>query len=195
MRHLIVLVLVFVGFTSCHKSKRRVSISQTRERTLFDERFSADIKDYPPLSWRAIPTTRFRLKNYLAGPTEEVQIFFGLTQGEVLQNANRWLGQFSAPVASDLSFFGTVPLLGAQAYLVEAEGKFGGGMGQESKENYALLGVIRPQEDGVITIKMVGPQADVAALREDFLEYARTLERHDPQTTPENNKFSLKDDE
>jgi len=177
--------------SSCHESEKIITVSEKRERTLFDERFSADIKDRPPLGWRAIPTTQFRLKNYLAGPDEQVQIFFGITQGEVLQNANRWLGQFSISPAADLDAFKNVPMLGAQAYLVEASGKFGGGMGQAPKDDHGLLGLIRPQKGNVLTIKMTGPKSSVEGLREEFLEYARTLEQHAPQMIPDGNTFKV----
>ncbi len=183
--------LCILALSSCDSGEKTINVSETRERTLFDERFSADIKDHPPLSWRAIPTTQFRLKNYLTGPNEEVQIAFGIVQGEVLGNANRWLGQFGVSPAANLDFFGKVPVLGAQAYLVEAEGDFGGGMGQKAKADQALVGIIRPQRDNVITIKMTGPREAVAAARDELLEYAKSLEVHSPQITPKENQFQL----
>jgi len=188
MRIFAIFALLACTLTSCEQKVRSISISGTRERTLFDERFSGNIKDLPPISWRAIPVTQFRLKNFVAGPDDAVQIFLGQTQGNALDNANRWLGQFGANRAGNLEYFGKLEVLGVRSYLVEAEGDYGGGMGQEAQKDYAVVGVIRPQKTGVITIKMIGPKAAVAGVKEEFLEYCRSLAFHAPhyiEKTPE----------
>lgn len=179
MRLRLFLLPLFLG--SCGEKDASVTVEEQRPRTLFDERSAGNILDQPPLSWRAIPGDQFRLKNYVAGPEEQVQVFLGQTQGKVLENANRWLGQFGQKPETSLEFFGRLKVLGVQSYLVEAEGDFGGGMGGDAQKDQALVGVIRPQKDGIISIKMTGPVDAVAQVRDEFLAYCRSLEVYAPQ--------------
>lgn len=181
MRLLLVLCCL-LAVPACKEKIPVVKIEQKRERTLFDEKFSGNLLDNPPPSWRAIPGTDFRLKNYLAGPNEEVEIFFGQSKGSVLDNANRWRGQFGEEPAADLSNFTTVAFADFQGYLVEVSGSFGGGMGAAPKENWGLLGAIAAySNDSIMTVKMTGPAEVVMQLKPEFLAYIESLRLHAPQ--------------
>lgn len=172
---------------SCHESDRSISISksETRALTLFDQRFPGNIKDIPPLEWRRIPGTQMRIINYLAGPDDSVQIFLGQSGGGILPNANRWLGQFGLPQAESFEAFQTIKVLERETYLIEAKGNFGGGMGQEPKKNQGLIGFIRPSGQDVITLKMTGPADAVAAERDRFMAYSKSLKFVSPQLLSE----------
>lgn len=179
--------LLFLG-VSCHESDRSILVTETRELTLFDQTFPGTVKDLPPLEWRRIHGTQMRALNYLAGPDDSVQIFMGNSGGGVLGNANRWLGQFGEAQAASLDAFEKIEVLGREAQLIEATGDFGGGMGQLPQKNHGLLGFIRSQGgDAVLTLKMTGPADAVAAERERFLAYAKSLEFVDPAGIPEKN--------
>ena len=166
-------------FTSCHESEQSIQVTETRELTLFDQKYPGNIKDRPPLSWRRIPPTQFRSVNFVGGPDETVEIFAGNSGGGALTNANRWLGQFElSPVPSEETF-GKIEILGRESLLVEATGSYNPGMGAEPKENYALLGAIRQSGPDVLTYKMVGPVEAVESMREEFMTYCKTLEQVD----------------
>ena len=171
---------------SCHESERSISVSETRELTLFDRKYPGNIKDVPPLEWRRIPGTQMRILNYVAGPDDSVQLFLGQSGGGVLGNANRWLGQFGVARAESLDAFETVVVLDVESYLIEAQGDFGGGMGQKPQEDHGLLGLILPQTgESVITIKMTGPEDAVKAERDRFLAYVQSITFNGPQILEE----------
>ncbi|MEN8695558.1 MAG: hypothetical protein ACN4GG_05395 [Akkermansiaceae bacterium] len=175
---------LFLG-VSCHESDRSISVSETRELTLFDHKYPGNIKDVPPLEWRRIPGTQMRILNYVAGPDDSVQIFLGQSGGGILPNGNRWLGQFGLPKVETVDAFQKIEALEQDAYLIEAKGDFGGGMGQEPKKNQGLIGFIRPSGEDVITLKMTGPADAVAAERDRFLAYSKALQFVAPQLLSE----------
>lgn len=175
---------LFLG-VSCHESERSISTTETRELTLFDQKYPGNVKDRPPLEWRRIPGTQMRVLNYVAGPDDSVQIFMGNSTGGVLPNANRWLGQFGKDKATGVEAFERIEVLERETVLVEIQGDFGGGMGQEAKKDQALMGFLRETGDELLTLKMTGPVEAVAAERQRFLNYAKSLEILAPQLLPE----------
>ena len=67
-------------------------------------------------------------------------------------------------------------ILGTDGYIVECSGDLAASMGNEGKKDQGLLGFVRQSGDDVLTLKMVGSAADVAAQKEAFLAYASSLE-------------------
>ena len=169
MRISALIALVAALLTSCHESERAISVTETRELTLFDQKYQANIKDRPPLAWRRIPGTENRALNYVTGPDDSVEIFMGIFGGGVLPNANRWLGQFGLDPAASLDSFTKMEILGTDGYIVECSGDLAASMGNEGKKDQGLLGFVRQSGDDVLTLKMVGSAADVAAQKEAFL--------------------------
>jgi len=100
----------------------------------------------------------------------------GVFGGGVLPNANRWLGQFGLDPAPSLASFTKLEILGKDAYIVEASGDLKASMGNEGAKDQGLLGFVRQSGEETITLKIVGPAADVAAQKEAFLAYASSLE-------------------
>ena len=96
-------LLTVLGATlSCQKQKDEITVTEQRELTMFDEKLPSNIIDEPADTWRQIPSTDFRLLNYLGGEKENVEIFIGVSGGGLLGNANRWMGQFGqAEVSSE----------------------------------------------------------------------------------------------
>jgi hypothetical protein len=171
---------------SCHETDRSILVTETRELTLFDRTYPGKIKDYPPLAWRRIHGTQMRALNYLAGPDDSVQIFMGTSGGGVLGNVNRWLDQYGVSTPASLESLEKIEVLGREAYLVEATGDFGGGMGQLPKKNQSVMGLVRSQGgEDVLTLKMTGPAKAVAAERERFIAYAKALEVFSPEVFDE----------
>ena len=180
MRLPVLLALTTTIFVSCKDSEQSIIVTETRPLTLYDQKYPGDIHDRPPLEWRRIPSTRFRAVNFVAGENDTVEIFMGNSRGNIIANANRWLGQFGAEPKASREDFPTVEILGASSALIEAEGNYTPGMGAPDAESYALVGAIRATGDEVLTFKMVGPIQEVSKLREDFLTYCTSLTFHSP---------------
>jgi hypothetical protein len=175
MRNLVLLASAATLLLSCSEPEKSIHVTETRPLTLHDRHYPGNLKDQPPVGWRRLPGTQFRLINYLAGPNEEVEIVMGETQGQILENANRWLGQFGLTPLQTEEYLGKTEMLGRPAFIVEGSGTYSPGMGQAPKEGYSLIGVIRQSSSNIITLKMTGPTAAVEAQREAFFEYMRSF--------------------
>ena len=95
--------------------------------------------------------------------------------GGVEANAQRWLKQFSAKAGAEKTE--TQEIGGVKVTLVSTEGTFSSGMpGGEAKpmENYALLGAMIENPEGLVFVKMTGPTETVKGAREKFLEFLKT---------------------
>jgi hypothetical protein len=160
-------------------------VSDTRPLTLYDQDYPGDLKDQPPVTWRRIPGTKFRIINYVAGKDENVEIFLGESKGEVLGNANRWLGQFGLTPLQSQEFLGKTTMMDREAFIVEAKGTYVPGMGQPNQENCALIGIIRPSGSNIITLKMIGPADEVESMREEFHQYVQSFTPIDVANLPD----------
>lgn len=176
-------LLAAFAFLSCQKKEHSVVVDQQRELTMFDKQHPINIADAPPNDWRQIPSTQFRQINYLAGKNEEVEVFIGKAGGDVIANATRWLGQFKKPPVTALDGLTSMKLMGTQAYLLEAKGDYTPGMGKAPVPNQALFGALLSTGDGVLTVKMVGPADEVEKMRQDFLDYCKSLRLDDVNRT------------
>ena len=95
--------------------------------------------------------------------------------GGVEANAQRWLKQFSGK--ADAQKTEVQDIGGVKVTLVSTEGTFSSGMpGGEAKtmENYALLGAMIENPEGLVFVKMTGPTETVKGAREKFLEFVKT---------------------
>ena len=173
---IVLIVTAAILLTGCRKSEPSIYVTETRRLTLHDEVYPGDYKDAPPMGWRRLPVTQFRLINYVAGDKDSVEIVMGETQGDVLANANRWLGQFGLSPVQSLEFLGKTEMLGRNAYLVEGDGTYSPGMGRPPTEGCAMIGVIRESSINLITLKMIGPAEEVEKQREAFFKYMRSFE-------------------
>lgn len=175
MRNLVLLATAATLFAGCGEPEKSIHVTDTRPITLHDRHYPGNLKDLPPADWRRLPGTQFRLINYIAGKDDSVEIVMGETQGQVLENANRWLGQFGlTPLQSD-EYLGKTEMLGRPAFIVEGSGTYNPGMGKGAKEGYAMIGIIRQSSSNIITLKMTGPADEVEAQREALYEYMRSI--------------------
>ncbi len=181
--------IVFVG---C-EDKSEVVVTETRRATtkdespkLFatpDERFRnarpSPVQAETPEGWREVPSSEFRLLNYRFGETGLGEVWVSLSAGSVLDNVNRWLGQFGAAplTAAQLAELRAVPIADTTGVWVEAEGEYASGMGAPPKPGYALAGVIAESDGQILTAKMVGPRAEVESAKEQLETFARSLRR------------------
>lgn len=184
--------LAFV--TSCEKKAAEVTVTETRPATTrdaaprlsatSDERFR-DAKPSPvtaptPAGWLAQPATQMRLLNYRFGASGTGEVWVTLSQGSVLENANRWFKQFGAPEL-DAAGFAKLPaaeLAGGKGVWVTAEGSYDAGMaamGAGPKDGYALAGVIALVKGQILTVKMVGLKDEVVAAKPALETYVSSV--------------------
>ncbi|MEO5716825.1 MAG: hypothetical protein ABIT37_25320 [Luteolibacter sp.] len=184
------LIASAVMFSSCQE-KKEVVVTEMREATsrdkapkLFatsDERFR-DAKPSPvkgdlPEGWLALPASQFRLLNYRFGESGMGEVWVSLANGTVLDNVNRWLGQFGATKLDPAGLEKLPPatIAGTTGKWVEATGDYVGGMGADPKPGFALAGVVTSIGGQILTLKMVGPKAEVEAAKPVLENFAKSL--------------------
>lgn len=171
------LVGICLFATSCERKADRVTIEETRRVTakdgkpkLFatsDERFRdakpSPVKGDAPESWLALPSSQFRELNYRFGESGLGEVYVSLSGGGVGENVNRWVQQFGRDALSsvDLAAMDRAEIAGSEGVWVEAAGEYASGMGQEAKPGYALAGVVAEVDGRILTVKMIGPEAEV----------------------------------
>jgi len=184
------LLATLVLLNSCEE-KKEVTVTETRAATtrdvapkLFatsDERFRdakpSPVKGDAPAGWLALPASQFRLLNYRFGESGMGEVWVSLAQGSVLDNVNRWFKQFGAEAVDQaaLAKLPTVTLAGAPGVFVTAAGDYAGGMGAPPKPGFALAGVVAAVGGQILTVKMVGPKAEVEAAKPMLETYAKSL--------------------
>ncbi len=184
------LLLGSLIFISCEK-RSEITVTETREVTtrdvapkLFatsDERFRdakpSPVKGDTPEGWLVLPASQFRLLNYRFGESGMGEVWVSLASGTVLDNANRWLKQFEASPLDQAALrqLPTLNLAGAKGVFVKAEGDYAGGMGAPAKPGFGLAGVIASVKGQILTVKMVGPKAEVDAAKPVFECFTQSL--------------------
>jgi hypothetical protein len=177
--------------SSCEKqddvvvTETRVATSRDVSPKLFatsDERFRnakpSPVKGTAPDGWLALPSSQFRLLNYRFGESGTGEVWVSLSSGGVINNVNRWLGQFGTAALDQagLDELRSVPIAGNRGVWVEAAGDYAGGMGAPPKSDYALAGVISEINGRILTVKMVGPKSEVETARPILETFAKNLE-------------------
>lgn len=165
-------------------TETRAETTRDRAPKLFatsDERFR-DAKPSPvtgetPEGWLALPAAQFRLLNYRFGESGMGEVWVSMSSGTVLDNVNRWLKQFGGNDlnAAGLAALRSVPIAGTTGVWVEAEGEYASGMGAPPKPGYALAGVVSSINGSIVTVKMVGPKAEVETAKPVLENFAKSL--------------------
>lgn len=189
-------LLAALAMISSCEEKHEVVVTETRPLTnkdkapkhfaTSDERFR-DAKPSPvkpgevPEGWLALPASQFRLLNYRFGESGMGEVWVSMSAGSVLDNVNRWLGQFGAePIdQAALEKLRSVAIAGVTGVWVEAAGDYASGMGAPPKPGFALAGVIATTDRGILTVKMIGPEAEVEAARPVLETFAKNLQLAD----------------
>ena len=150
-----------------------------------DERFRdakpSPVKADTPAGWLALPASQFRLLNYRFGESGMGEVWVSISQGSVLDNVNRWLKQFGAESARCGRLwknFRPSPLAGSHRRLGRrrrANTRVAWAL--PPKPGFALAGVVASIGGQILTVKMVGPKAEVEAARPVLETFAKSL-RH-----------------
>jgi hypothetical protein len=184
------LLVSVLSLFSCEERKE-ITVTETREPTtrdrspkLFassDERFRdakpSPVKAETPQGWLALPASQFRLLNYRFGESGMGEVWVSISQGSVLDNVNRWLKQFGADALDQaaLEKLPTVSLAGSAGVFVTAQGEYASGMGSPPKPGFGLAGVVASVGGQILTVKMVGPKAEVEAAKPVLEAYVKSL--------------------
>jgi len=177
----------------CQESAGPRRITETREITVrpgddwigatSKQRFETESTEEPefawtmPAGWSELPTRSMHLLDMKAGPDPDVECSLSTARGSVLDNVNRWRGQFGQPPLEEsaLAKFARQPLLGLDAVRVEVEGAYAGMGKGAAKEGFKLLGLIAPANGQQVFVKMTGPKAAVEAQTAAFDQFAGSL--------------------
>lgn len=116
-----------------------------------------------PDGWTELPGNAFRLLNYSFGDGGEVSV--SMSRGGVIDNVNRWMKQFSSPAidAAGMAELEKASVVGFEGVWLKAEGDYSPGMGRTNVSDYGLRGIVAEKGGEILTVKMVGPAAEVAA--------------------------------
>ncbi|MGJ8656878.1 MAG: hypothetical protein ACSHX6_10555 [Akkermansiaceae bacterium] len=148
-----------------------------------------------PLEWRRVNRTEFRILNYAVGGSTEVAVG-QVDGGGVLANMNRWKREFELEVLKDVSGLETIEMFGGrEAQVIQLKGTFQKKMaGMPMKaEGWAVTGIICDVGGGsLVTIKMMGPEAEVVDQQGNLMKFAETLRINDLQTPDERSKKDAK---
>jgi hypothetical protein len=181
--------------TACDDEPEEVIVTETRSITTrdtppllnatSDQRFrnaqpSPVIGDAPD-HWLALPASQFRDLNFRFGESGFGEVYVTIAAGSELDNVNRWFDQFAAPrvTAAGLAEMRRVPIAGTTGVWIEATGRYNSGMGSPPREGYALAGVIAEIRGRTLTLKMVGPVAEVREQHEALEAVAKSLQLRD----------------
>ncbi len=177
---------------SCREKADEVEATETRPALLRDGKFRLDATPHErfrdarpapveapavPYGWLELPPTAFRLLNYRFGESGLGEVSVSVAAGSVLDNANRWLGQFGAAKIDEagLAALPELEVAGGKGRWIEAAGVYDSGMGAEPREAFRLFGVIARQGSGILTVKMTGPADEVLKQRAALEEFSRGL--------------------
>jgi hypothetical protein len=134
-----------------------------------------------PEGWRTGPHRATRVVTFLLGAGGATECYVSVLGGDgggVEPNLDRWRDQLGlAPFTpAEFASLPTVEVLGVEAAIFEGYGTFSG-MGSDERGDAGVLGIVCPQADSAVFVKMVGSSDDVRAQRENFLRFCRSLRR------------------
>ncbi len=188
--------LPLVMLVSCKELPKEVEVVERRELCQYDDLavYKSSYSSWmgtQPLSWRKINHTEFRLLNYAVG--EATQIAVGqVNGGGILANLNRWKREFDQEVLENLDGLETFEMLdGRKAYVIQLRGTYKTKMsGMPFKEEgWGVTGVICDVSGGsMVTVKMMGPEAEVEAEQENLINFAKSLRLNSLQAPSERSK-------
>ncbi|WP_018969654.1 hypothetical protein [Rubritalea marina] len=164
-------LLAGILLVSCQDENPPIEITERRDLTSYDT--EGNLKVAMPSEWRRVPSTRFR--DYNCRFNEDGEVYISIASGGIKENAERWLKQFGSSDAVVVEELAGIESMGATGRLIEAQGTFQGMRGI-TIEDAALLGMMVESAGNLITVKMVAKADEVAAQRENFMAFCRSIE-------------------
>lgn len=132
--------------------------------------------DVPP-GWIPEPGAGMRLVTFRVGAVECYVVILGGNGGGVVGNIQRWAGQLGQdlPSEAEVAAMPMIDVLGVKAPLLEATGAYTGMGAAQAIPDTTMLGLPCLISGRAVFVKMLGPQAEVAAQRDNFLLFAGSL--------------------
>lgn len=132
-----------------------------------------------PDTWKAAHERPMRLVTFTMGASNRTECYVTVLSGHAggtAANVNRWRDQMGqSPLdAAAVAALPKLTVLGREATFIEVEGAFEG-MGNESRSNYLLLGVICELDDQMVFVKLTGPAAEARAEKARFILFCESL--------------------
>lgn len=132
-----------------------------------DATAGSDIGYDVPRGWEELPPAQFRNPNFRIPGRDALECYVTVLPGgggDVAMNVNRWRGQMGLePISeAEVAALPRKTLMGREGVAVELEGTYGG-MSESPRTGYKMVGVLVQLPMVGITVKMVGPAADVDA--------------------------------
>ena len=133
-----------------------------------------------PPGWSELPATSMRVANFRVAGDEKAECYLTSLSGEgggLDANVNRWRTQMGQPPlsAQEIAALPRIECFGGSSVFVEIDGTYGGMSGDQSGENYRMVGLLRVSAAGSKFLKMVGPKAVIAAETEHFKALAQSF--------------------
>lgn len=132
-----------------------------------------------PSGWTMGADRPMRLVTFTIDDRENTECYTTVLAGSgggLEANVNRWRGQMgqSPLTPGEVAALPTIQMLGRQAVLVEVKGEYTGMDGAAQPESM-MLGAICALPTQTLFVKMSGPEAAVAAERENFVSFCESL--------------------
>lgn len=186
-----IFALLLAACVSCQEKKSEAVVKETRALTTkdvppkldatSDERFRdarpSPVEGVTPEGWLAQPATQMRFLNYRFGESGLGEAYVSISAGSILDNVNRWLGQFATDAldASGIEKLSKLPIAGTTGVLVTTSGTYASGMGAPPRDGYGLAGIIAQIDGQILTVKLVGPEAEVREAIPSLQAFANNL--------------------
>ena len=134
--------------------------------------------EMPAADWSVAEKKPMRDVNLNFGEGEaQGEIYLSVVGGGIQPNVDRWFRQFGAET-KPITEMGQLDFMGGKGYLVETAGRYEPGMGRPGQDGQALLGAITEDNGRLVTVKMIGPEAEIATRREQFIKFVASLQRN-----------------
>ena len=120
-----------------------------------------------------------RLMRVVTYEMGETQCYITSLPGEaggVNGNLNRWVGQMGEAELDEaaLAALPKISALGKDVPMLDVTGSFTG-MSGGTQENYRMLGTVVPAGDHTMFVKMIGPEAEVGAQKDNFIAFCASI--------------------
>lgn len=142
-----------------------------------------------PEGWTEKPATSMRLGSFMV--EDRPGLDCSITQlpsdgGGLTANVNRWYGQMGLEplTATEVEQLPKLKLLGRDATLVDITGSYSGMSGGEGTPDMRMLGLVLTLPQVSLFVKLVGPEADVAAEYEAFQALCDSIRMGAPTAAP-----------
>lgn len=129
-----------------------------------------------PTSWTRGADRMMRLVTYTVGQSECYVTLLDGPAGGVEPNLNRWRGQMGAePLSAEaIAQLPKVTVMGKEGQMLEVSGTYTTMNGQVLA-GQKLVGLICMLDNGLLTVKMTGPEAEVTAELENFKSFCASI--------------------